>query len=68
MAVTTFIARRYMQAGRKYGMRLLDDHIVELLQQGKVDPKHAYQMAANKELVRQYLTEKGPTRLAKAKA
>jgi twitching motility protein PilT len=46
----------YMQAGRKYGMRMLDDHIVELLQQGKVDPKHAYQMATNKELVRSYLS------------
>ncbi|GAB4345027.1 MAG: type IV pilus twitching motility protein PilT [Candidatus Abyssubacteria bacterium] len=51
----------YMQAGRKYGMRLLDDHILELLQQGKVDPKHAYQMATNKELIRSYLSH-GKTR------
>jgi twitching motility protein PilT len=48
----------YMQAGRKYGMRLLDDHIIELLQQGKVDPQHAYHMAANKDSVRLFLTEK----------
>ncbi|RJP17642.1 MAG: type IV pilus twitching motility protein PilT [Candidatus Abyssobacteria bacterium SURF_5] len=47
----------YMQAGRKYGMRLLDDHIIELLQQGKVDPKHAYYMAVNKDLVRSYLSD-----------
>ena len=47
----------YMQAGRKYGMRLLDDHIIELLQQGKVDPKHALQMASNKEMVRSQLSQ-----------
>ncbi len=56
----------YMQAGRKYGMRMLDDHILELLQQGKVDPKHAYQMATNKDIVRSFLSHaKGR---AKAKA
>jgi twitching motility protein PilT len=48
----------YMQAGRKYGMRMLDDHIIELLQQGKVDPKHAYYMAINKEIVRPYLSDR----------
>jgi twitching motility protein PilT len=42
----------YMQAGRKYGMKMLDDHIIELLKLKKVDPKHALQMATNKELVR----------------
>jgi twitching motility protein PilT len=47
----------YMQAGRKYGMRLLDDHIIELLQQGKVDPKHALQMASNKETVRSQISQ-----------
>jgi len=47
----------YMQAGRKYGMQMLDDHIMELLQQGKVDPKHAYQMASNKDTVRAYLSK-----------
>jgi len=46
----------YMQAGRKYGMQLLDDHILELLQQGKVDPKHALQMAANKDMIRSQLS------------
>lgn len=56
----------YMQAGRNYGMRMLDDHIVELLRDGKVDPKHAYQMASNKEMIRSYLSQtKGR---AKAKA
>ncbi len=58
----------YMQAGRKYGMRLLDDHIIELLQQGKVDPKHAYHMAVNKDSVRPFLSERSPIRLARAKA
>jgi twitching motility protein PilT len=53
----------YMEAGRKYGMRMLDDHIIELLQQGKVDPKHAYQMAVNKDIVRPYLSD-----ISKAKA
>ena len=50
----------YMQAGRKHGMRMLDDHIMELLQQGKVDPKHALQMAANKDVVRSFLSKKKP--------
>jgi len=56
----------YMQAGRKYGMRLLDDHIMELLEQGKIDPKHAMQMATNKEQLRNFLS-KGRVR-AKARA
>jgi twitching motility protein PilT len=42
----------YMQAGRKYGMQMLDDHIMDLLARKKVDPKHALQMAANKDLIR----------------
>ena len=46
----------YMQAGRKYGMCMLDDHIMELLQQGRIDPKHAMQMATNKEIVRLQLS------------
>jgi twitching motility protein PilT len=46
----------YMQAGRKYGMRMLDDHIMELLQQGMVDPKHALQMATNKDIIRTQLS------------
>jgi twitching motility protein PilT len=48
----------YMQVGRKYGMRMLDDHILELLQAGKVDPKHAYQMATNKDVIRSALSQK----------
>jgi twitching motility protein PilT len=47
----------YMQAGRKYGMRLLDDQIMELLEQGKVDPKHAMQMATNKDQLRTFLSK-----------
>jgi len=47
----------YMQAGRKYGMRMLDDQIMELLQQGRIDPKHAMQMATNKELIRMQLSQ-----------
>jgi len=47
----------YMQAGRKYGMRMLDDQIMELLQQGRIDPKHAMQMATNKELIRTQLSQ-----------
>ena len=46
----------YMQAGRKYGMQMLDDHIIELLQQNKIDPKHALQMATSKELVRSQIS------------
>jgi len=58
----------YMQAGRKYGMRMLDDHLLELLQEGKVDPKHAYQMASNKEMIRGYLSDKKTRTAQKVKA
>jgi twitching motility protein PilT len=47
----------YMQAGRKYGMCMLDDNIVELLRAGRVDPKHALQMATDKEFVRSILSK-----------
>jgi len=53
----------YMQAGRKHGMCMLDDNIVELLKAGRVDPKHALQMATDKEFVRSILS-KGQTRAA----
>jgi twitching motility protein PilT len=56
----------YMQAGRKYGMRMLDDNLLELLQQGKVDPKHAYQMSTNKDTVRSFLSQAKDRARAKA--
>jgi twitching motility protein PilT len=59
-----------MQAGRKFGMRMLDDHILELLQQSKIDPKHALQMATTKDVVRSYLSKEkvGGDRLKKRRA
>ena len=53
----------YMQAGRKHGMCMLDDNIAELLRASRVDPKHALQMATDKEFVRSILS-KGQARAA----
>lgn len=38
-----------MQTGKKYGMRTLDDAIMELLQKGWIDPAEAYNKSINKE-------------------
>jgi Tfp pilus assembly pilus retraction ATPase PilT len=38
-----------MQTGRKFGMMLMDDHIISLYQKGLVDPKHALEKVIDRE-------------------
>jgi twitching motility protein PilT len=38
-----------MQTGKKFGMMLMDDHIVSLYQQGLIDPKHALEKVIDRE-------------------
>jgi twitching motility protein PilT len=38
-----------MQTGRKFGMMLMDDHIISLYQKGVIDPKHALEKVIDRE-------------------
>jgi twitching motility protein PilT len=49
-----------IQTGKKDGMQLLDQHILEFLMSDQVDPEEAYMKANNKSAFRQYLKEKPP--------
>lgn len=49
-----------IQTGKKDGMQLLDQHILEYLMAGVVDPVEAYMRANNKAAFRQYLKEGQP--------
>ncbi len=46
-----------IQTGKKDGMQLLDQHILEYLMSGQIDPMEAYMKANNKTAFRQYLDE-----------
>jgi twitching motility protein PilT len=46
-----------IQTGKKDGMQLLDQHILEFLMSGQVDATEAYMRSNNKTAFRQYLTE-----------
>ncbi len=46
-----------IQTGKKDGMQLLDQHILEFLMSGQIDPMEAYMKANNKTAFRQYLDE-----------
>ncbi len=46
-----------IQTGKKDGMQLLDQHILEYLMSGVIDSKEAYMKANQKEAFRQYLEE-----------
>ena len=47
-----------IQTGKKDGMQLLDQHILEFLMSGEIDAEEAYMKSNNKSAFRQYLTEK----------
>jgi twitching motility protein PilT len=46
-----------MQTGKKFGMQLMDEHIIELLKASKIDPKIAQVKIEDKGLLREYLLE-----------
>jgi len=45
-----------IQTGKKYGMQLLDDAIMELLNNGRISPDDAYTKANEKSMFRPFLT------------
>jgi twitching motility protein PilT len=47
-----------MQTGKKYGMQLMDEHIIDLLRAGNIDPKMAQTKIEDRGLLREYLVEK----------
>ncbi len=47
-----------IQTGKKDGMQLLDQHILEFLMSDQIDPEEAYMKANNKQAFKQYLKEK----------
>ena len=49
-----------IQTGKKDGMQLLDQHILEYLMSNVVDSTEAYMKSQNKQAFRQYLKEKPP--------
>jgi twitching motility protein PilT len=49
-----------IQTGKKDGMQLLDQHILEFLMSNQIDATEAYMKANNKSAFRQYLKEKPP--------
>src|SRR6185503_13268567 len=49
-----------IQTGKKDGMQLLDQHILEFLMSNQIDPLEAYMKSNNKSTFRQYLKEKPP--------
>jgi len=44
----TFQINSAIQTGKKYGMQLLDDHIMDMLQKKQIYPEDAYQKAVDK--------------------
>jgi len=48
-----------MQTGKKYGMLLMDDHIVSLYQRNLIDPYHALEKVLDQERFRRILAGKG---------
>ena len=46
-----------IQTGKKDGMQLLDQHILEYLMSGTITPEEAYMKAANKQAFKQYLQD-----------
>ena len=49
-----------IQTGKKDGMQLLDQHILEFLMSGQISAEEAYMKANNKQAFRQHLTEEPP--------
>jgi twitching motility protein PilT len=49
-----------IQTGKKDGMQLLDQHIMEFLMAGQIDATEAYMRANNKQTFSQYLEDEAP--------
>jgi twitching motility protein PilT len=51
----TFMLPGIIQTGKKQGMRLMDDALIDLYQRGLIDAEEAYARAEQKDIVRQQL-------------
>ena len=50
-----------MQTGKKDGMQLLDQHILEHLNEGRIDAREAYMRSHSKDAFRKYLGDESVT-------
>lgn len=55
----TFMLPGIIQTGKKQGMRLMDDSLIDLYQRGLISAQEAYARAEQKDVVRQYMKHKG---------
>ncbi len=55
----TFQIESQMQTGKKYGMRTLNDHLLELVQKDLVTPSDAYLKAVNKSALKELFERNG---------
>ena len=53
----TFQIPSMIQTGKKDGMQLLDQHVLEYLMSGMITPEEAYMKSSNKQAFKQYLKE-----------
>jgi twitching motility protein PilT len=51
----TFMLPGIIQTGKKQGMRLMDDTLIELYQQGLISGEEAYVRADQKDVIRQHV-------------
>jgi twitching motility protein PilT len=51
----TFMLPGIIQTGKKQGMRLMDDTLIDLCQRGLIDAEEAYGRAEQKDIMRQQL-------------
>jgi twitching motility protein PilT len=52
----TFMLPGIIQTGKKLGMKLMDDSLIELVESGTISPHEAYDRAEQKKLIEPYLT------------
>jgi len=55
----TFMLPGIIQTGKKQGMRLMDDSLIDLYQRGLISAPEAYARAEQKDVVRQYMKHDG---------
>jgi twitching motility protein PilT len=51
----TFMLPGIIQTGKKLGMKLMDDSLLELVQEGIISPYEAYDRAEQKKIIEPYL-------------
>jgi len=52
----TFMLPGIIQTGRKLGMKMMDDSLIELIESGTISPHEAFDRAEQKKLIEPYLT------------